>query len=292
MSGDLFVFEKAEVAMGASTRSLLGAFSFVDREHASYIYYKCSIFDILNNAGFQTYWYTNSVIESIFSFTQGDSFVRLLNSNVQHYEDVNVTSEEGKHLDIAVLPFVEKTMETVSGDLSIFVRFMGSHTQYSNRYPASFACFRDHPDDPKRPWLTPEKKYVIDDYDNTIRYSEHVVAELLEAVKRRGGNAFVLYFSDHGEEVFQTADFAGRLGKQGMAETPAILEIPLILWLSDDYKRNFPEIAEAARANLHKEFVLDDLLWTMTELYGLTFDGFRPDRSLVNIDYADRPDIR
>jgi heptose-I-phosphate ethanolaminephosphotransferase len=293
MSEDLFVFDKAEVTMGASTRSLLGAFSFVDGKHDSYIYYKCSIFDILNNAGFQTYWFTNSVIETIFSFAQGDSFVRLLNSNVQHYEDVNVASEEGKHLDIAVLPFVEKTMETASGDLSIFVRFMGSHTQYFNRYPTSFACFKDHPDDPKRPWLTWEKKSIIDNYDDSIRYSDHVVAELLEAVKRQGGNSFVLYFSDHGEEVFQTEDFAGRLGKEGIAETQAIMKVPLILWLSDDYRRNFPEIVEAARVNLHKEFVLDDLLWMMAELYGLTFDGFRPDRSLVNMGYVpDSPDIR
>ncbi|MDR2528851.1 MAG: phosphoethanolamine transferase [Synergistaceae bacterium] len=285
MSADLVVFNNAEVASSASTRSLLGAFSFVDNER-DISQYTCSIFDILNEAGFETAWLTNSIIESIFSFAGGEAFVRTINSNVQRYEDVNITDENGKHLDEATLPLLRKILARQGqGGKGLFVRFNGSHMRYVNRYPAAFARFSGYPDDPARPWLTSEKKNIIDQYDNTILYTDHVVAEFIEAMKTQGGVSFVLYFSDHGEEVYSTRDFFGRVDKK-VEETPSIMKVPLLLWFSDEYKRDFPEVVEAARMNLRKDFVLDDLLWTMVELYGLTFDGFRPDKSLVNAAYV------
>jgi heptose-I-phosphate ethanolaminephosphotransferase len=165
------------------------------------------------------------------------------------------------------------------------VHFNGSHEHYVNRYPVEFSRFKDYPDDSRRPWLTAEKKKTIDKYDNSILYTDYLISEFIKTMKAQGGVSFVLYFSDHGEEVYNTRDFAGRVDKK-LEKTPAITKIPLILWLSDEYKRNFPEIVEAARANQHKKFVLDDLLWMVTELYGLTFEGFRPNRSLVNRDYV------
>ena len=285
MSADLLVFDNAEVASSASTRSLLGAFSFVDSER-DISQYTCSIFDILNEAGFETVWLTNSIIESIITFAGGEAFVRTINSNVQRYEDVNVTDKDGKHLDEATLPLLREILTRPSrGGKGLFVRFNGSHMHYVNRYPAAFARFRDYPDDLARPWLTPEKKNVINQYDNTILYTDHVVAEFIETMKAQGGVSFVLYFSDHGEEVYNTRDFFGRVDKK-VEETPPIMKVPLLLWFSDEYKRDFPEVVEVARANLHQGFVLDDLFWTMVELYGLTFDGFRPDKSLINAAYV------
>ncbi|MDR2179538.1 MAG: phosphoethanolamine transferase [Synergistaceae bacterium] len=284
MSEDLVIFDEVEVVTSASTRSLLGAFSFVDRQHGI-ADYTCSIFDILNEAGFETIWLTNSVIESIVAFGGGDAFVRMINANVQRYEDVNIADENGKHLDEATVPLLKDILTSSRSSKGIFVRFNGSHMHYVNRYPLEFARFKNYPDDPKRPWLTPEKKNIIDQYDNTILYTDHVVAEFVEAMKQQGGASFVLYFSDHGEEVFNTRDFFGRVDKK-VEETPPIMKIPLLLWFSDEYKRRFPEVVEAARANRHKNFVLDDLLWTMTDLYGLTFEGFRPDKSLVNRNYV------
>ncbi|MDR2522990.1 MAG: sulfatase-like hydrolase/transferase, partial [Synergistaceae bacterium] len=139
MSADLLVFGSAEVVSSASTRSLLGAFSFVDSEH-DIDQYTCSIFDILNEAGFETVWLTNSIIESIFSFAGGDAFARMLNTNVQRYEDVNITDENGKHLDEATLPLLREILaQPRQGGKGLFVRFNGSHMHYVNRYPVSFA---------------------------------------------------------------------------------------------------------------------------------------------------------
>jgi heptose-I-phosphate ethanolaminephosphotransferase len=284
MSEDLIVFDNAEVASSASTRSLLGAFSFVDRQHRI-ADYTCSIFDILNEAKFETTWLTNSVIESIIAFAGGDAFIRMINANVQRYEDVNIADKNGKHLDEATLPLLNDVLASSRSSKGIFVRFNGSHMLYGNRYPVEFARFNSHPDDVNRPWLTPEKKTIINQYDNSILYTDHVVTEFVEAMKIQGGASFVLYFSDHGEEVYNTRDFFGRVDKK-VEDTPPIMKIPLLIWFSEDYKRRFPDIVESARANRHKEFILDDLLWTMTELYGLTFEGFRSDRSLVNRDYA------
>jgi heptose-I-phosphate ethanolaminephosphotransferase len=285
ISSDLLIFDKAEAVASATTRALLGAFSFLDNQRGYLIDYTCSIFDILNEANFKTFWLTNSVIESIIAFSGADAFVRLINSNVQRYEDVNIADEKGKYLDGATLPLFRDILASSRSNKGIFVHFNGSHMHYVNRYPSEFSRFRDYPDDPRRPWLSPAKKNLIDQYDNSILYTDYIIAEFIEAIKDRGGASFVLYFSDHGEEVYDTQDFFGRVDKR-VEKTPSIMKIPLILWLSDEYKTRFPEIAETARTNQHKDFVLDDLFWTMIDLYDLTFDGFRPDKSIVNKAYV------
>jgi heptose-I-phosphate ethanolaminephosphotransferase len=208
----------------------------------------------------------------------------MLNGNVQRYEDVNITDSDGKHLDGATLPLLTDILASSRFEKGIFVHFNGSHERYVNRYPTEFSRFKNHPDDPQRPWLTADKKKIVDQYDNSILYTDHLISEFIETMKARGGMSFVLYFSDQGAEVYNTRDFFGRVDRK-VESTPAIVKIPLVLWLSDEYKRNFPEIVEAARANRHKRFVLDDLLWMITELYGLTFEEFQSHKSIVNRNY-------
>ncbi|MDR0361482.1 MAG: SDR family oxidoreductase, partial [Planctomycetota bacterium] len=186
----LVVFDNVEVASPASTRSLLGAFSFVDRQHGMENY-TCSIFDILNEAKFETAWLTNSVIENIIAFAGGDAFVRMINANVQRYEDINVPDKNGKYLDEATLLLLEDILVSSQSSKGIFVRFNGSHMHYVNRYPLEFARFKDYPDDPNRPWLTPEKKSIINQYDNSILYTDHVVAEFIETMKKQGRGSII-----------------------------------------------------------------------------------------------------
>lgn len=286
ISQDLLVFNDAETAYGGTMRALLGAFSFVDREHPGVQNYKTSLIDILNEAHYETYWFSNPLAENIIDLAAATPFIKTLNSGVQYRHELASPDEKGRRLDIESVSILRDVLSSNNSatEKAIFLHLNGSHTAYSNRYPDSFDHFRDYPDDPHRPWLTESKKRMINQYDNSILYTDYVVSRVIEAAKAQGGASFVLYFSDHGEDVYNTADVLGRFGKDGQM-TDAVRKVPFILWFSEEYKRENPEIVEAAKSHLNSKFVLDDLIWTLTDLFNLTFDGFDPEKSLVNPAY-------
>lgn len=52
--------------------------------------------------------------------------------------------------------------------------------------------------------LSAEELESYNDYDNANLYNDHVVASLIKDFKAADPNGFPVYFSDHGEEVYDT----------------------------------------------------------------------------------------
>lgn len=53
-----------------------------------------------------------------------------------------------------------------------------------------------------------KKKKEIADYDNATRYNDYVLMQIIN--RFRNQNTVLLYFSDHGEEVYDYRDHKGR----------------------------------------------------------------------------------
>jgi lipid A ethanolaminephosphotransferase len=88
------------------------------------------------------------------------------------------------------------------GDILIVLHQMGSHgPEYYKRYPAKFEHFS--------PVCTSgnlgdcPNEGVVNAYDNTIRYTDHVISEAIKLLKNNDDNfeANLLYISDHGESL-------------------------------------------------------------------------------------------
>ncbi|WP_438883943.1 sulfatase-like hydrolase/transferase, partial [Bacillus cereus group sp. BC317] len=54
------------------------------------------------------------------------------------------------------------------------------------------------------PGLSSDGLESYNDYDNANLYNDYVVASLIKDYKATDPNGFLLYFSDHGEEVYDT----------------------------------------------------------------------------------------
>ena len=103
----------------------------------------------------------------------------------------------------------------------IVVHFMGSHYNYRQRYPDQFDRFRPSPT-PTDPVSIHEpywKDALNNAYDNSILYSDHILAEVISALKASGRErALMLYVSDHGEDLFD--DRSRKVDTGGRRSTP------------------------------------------------------------------------
>jgi len=156
------------------------------------------------------------------------------------------------------------------------IKLQGQHYTYANTFPKSFAHFswNDYEDLDK----SDNQKQIIADYDNSTMYNDYVVNEIINKFTEE--NAVVIYFSDHGEEIYEERDYMGHGGT-----TPFLkyqVEIPFMIWMSQSYKELNPNIVNAIKKNLDKPYTTDDVSHTILDMAGIKFSQFVPERSIVN----------
>ena len=91
----------------------------------------------------------------------------------------------------------------------------------------------------------------------------------------------MVFFSDHGEEVFESMDFEGHTD---MVASKPMFTIPFIVWRSSEYTQKENSLI----FDKQRPYCTDDLIYTMADLARIQFDEFTPKRSLVNAAFESK----
>ncbi|XVN20853.1 sulfatase-like hydrolase/transferase [Pseudomonas corrugata] len=122
-------------------------------------------------------------------------------------------------------------------------------------------------------------------YDNAVLYNDFVVSSLIKDYAKSNPNGFLLYLSDHGEDVFDSADHA-TLGRNEGKPTAPMYTIPFMAWASPQWREthdwNFA-------GDLSRPYSSSQLIHTWADLAGLSFDELDRSKSLVSTDFQARP---
>jgi len=117
-----------------------------------------------------------------------------------------------------------------NGKHLIILHTKGSHFNYTQRYPRSFAKW------------TPEckgvdkdcsKAQLINSYDNTVTYVDHFIDSVIDQVRDK--KAIVFYAADHGESINEKEHLHGTPRKMA---PPEQFRVPMMVWMSDKYLEN------------------------------------------------------
>ena len=126
-------------------------------------------------------------------------------------------------------------LQTNAKDALVVFHQAGSHgPAYFERYPPAFARFK--PDCRTKELSQCERDAIVNAYDNTILYTDYVVAkqiELLESLQDRY-DSLLLYVSDHGESLGENGVYL-HAAPYFMAPREQT-HVPMILWMSQGYR--------------------------------------------------------
>jgi len=112
-----------------------------------------------------------------------------------------------------------------------------------------------------------------------VHYTDLILSRIIDATRDAGGESLVLYFSDHGEEVYDFRRFSGHY-EGGLS--PYMAEVPLLLWLSPQYRESHPTVAASAAASVKRPFSSGDLSYTLADLTRVNFPGMDLTRSFFS----------
>lgn len=187
---------------------------------------------------------------------------------------------DGHCLDGVFLRGLADRIDATSGDLLLVMHTMGSHgPEYFRRYPDAFrkyvpTCDSNRPQDCSRQTL-------INSYDNTVRYVDHILAALIEVLKENEANtdAALLYLSDHGESLGENGIYLHGFPK--LLAPEAQTHIPMVLWLSRDWVNDMG-LDPACLAHISEQRVSQDNLFpTVMGMMDVRADVYQPKLDLL-----------
>ncbi|MDO5970924.1 sulfatase-like hydrolase/transferase [Flavivirga aquimarina] len=234
---------------------------------------KGSIIQLVNRAGFETYWLSNQ--RPIGPY---ESMITKISLSAKNHRFLTTTiAGKSKVLDGELLKEFKKVASNNIKKKVVFVHLMGTHHHYENRYPEAFNKFKD---EPITKFKSEENFVKINHYHNAILYNDFIVSELIRQVDDLNTKSFVLYFSDHGEEVFDDLNMAGH---NEDIYSKKMFDIPFVLWQSQKYKQEneLPFVED-------RKYMIDDLFHGMADLLNISANEVDFTRSIFNKDFKER----
>lgn len=161
------------------------------------------------------------------------------------------------------------------------IHLSGQHFGFASKYEQKDALFTLS-DYNNRIDLRDGQKIQIMHYDNATLYNDKVVATIID--RFRNQDAIVVYMSDHGEEVYDYRDHMGRSHEPIVTPERAKyqFEVPFMIWMSDKYKENHPDVVAQVERSVDRPYMIDDLPHLMLDLAGIECEWFDPTRSVIN----------
>lgn len=238
-------------------------------------WHEASILRAMQEAGYETYWISNQ--QAIGEF---DSPVSMYAYEAEHVEWLNHASwtAPGSYDGDLIRP-LQDALHASNHDLFIVLHMMGSHVKYDYRYPKAFEHWKPTQVSPPGDGTRIER--ARNSYDNTILYSDHVLARVIGVLKLSGAVTALWFASDHGELLpTPTCDREGH----GVGTVPEY-EIPALFWYSDAYQKDFPQRVATLRAHAGKRTLSADTFESLIDMAGATFPGHDETWSLFSPDW-------
>lgn len=273
-----YIFRQVKTPHASTLHALRKVLTFAYDDKIQEGLKKGSLLNIFNAAGFKTFWLSNQFSRGIYdnqtSIIAQDAQVPVF---LQDHNRIKEKDTPEGNFDETLLPHLDKALQDEAPKKIIFLHLMGSHTPYYWRFPPEFDVFSDKQNG--------KRSENVADYDNSIRYTDYVLSQIVERIHTLRASSYLLYLSDHGDDVYDTPQSCHCHTDNGSKSTENMYKIPFLLWVNKSFKQNNPELTRNLPNYLNRKFNSQDLIHSLPCLSGLSLDEVEPERNLFAPDY-------
>lgn len=160
--------------------------------------------------------------------------------------------------DDDLLEYLDNDISSRTNHAVTILHLVGSH------YPA-------HSHYPKENGPLELKNFIKDtagpnaatnEYDNSIFFTDMLIGSTIDKLKERGGYSWMIYISDHGDSIGANSF--------RLTNDRNVWEVPMIVWLSEDYKKAYPKLVEELESSTDKPLQSDLLLPGFLKIAGIS----------------------
>lgn len=280
-SRNIVNFPNVEACGTATAESVPCIFSLLDRQNFNRdkAARRENLLDIVQRVGVKVLWRDN------------DSGSKGVASRVA-FEEMPVGEDEefcagDNCYDEALLQGLAQKLTATEDDMLIVLHMKGSHgPSYYKRSPPGMKVFQ--PECSMDSIQDCSRESIVNAYDNTIVYTDYVLARLIDLLQEQEFATAMLYVSDHGESLGENG-----LYLHGLPYAIAPREqtrVPMIFWASDSFARqknlSLADLTSRREKLYSHDYIFHSILALFdidTKDYSSTLDLFSESRQRGNV---------
>ncbi len=223
--------------------------------------------DVLKRAGLNVIWRDNQ------SGCKG-TCDRVTLQDVSNLKDP-VLCANHECRDEILLQGLQSFIDNLDKDTVLVLHQMGSHgPEYFKRYPKEFEKFT--PVCESNALNNCSRESIVNGYDNTLLYTDHVLASLIDILRSNQDNVdtAMMYLSDHGESLGEYNLFLH--GTPYMLAPDQQKHVPMVAWFSDNYQQSFAVNTHCLQGERNAPLSQDNLFHSMLGLLKVDTKVYNP----------------
>jgi lipid A ethanolaminephosphotransferase len=231
-----------------------------------------NLLDALQSAGLNVEWRENN---------SGSKGVAARVKTLNFISDANAwgCSKDGCYDEDMISGLAERLKGLEQSSVIVF-HDMGSHgPAYWRRYPRRFEKFT--PVCRTSELWTCSHESLINTYDNTILYTDHVLAEqirLLQSVSAVA-DSLLIYVSDHGESLGEHGLYLH--GAPYAFAPEEQIKVPYLIWMSEGYRQRYSVDDQCLQKQRRRSLTHDTFYHTVLGALGLRNTFYKQDLDLI-----------
>lgn len=249
-----------------------------------------NLLDVVSRSGIRVLWLDNQS-----GCKQVCSRVEYLNTSAMSHPDF---CKEGECHDGILVEEVRKyiaqgtlvpdtlaqdssAQNSLAQDTLLILHQMGSHgPAYYKRYPAGRekftpACHNAQMD-------SCSKEEIVNAYDNTILYTDHVLKQLLDILRQASAtlDTGLFYVSDHGESLGELGLYLH--GAPFMLAPDVQTHVPAVVWLSPKLQQERQLKMDCLSANGKKALSHDNIFHSILGVLDIETVAYKPEKDIFS----------
>ncbi|MBV8939780.1 MAG: phosphoethanolamine transferase [Alphaproteobacteria bacterium] len=233
------------------------------------IFSETSVLSVFRKLGFYVAW-----LGAQGSFSPADPATAIIGEANEHTLLTDRSFLANQVLDEQLLPLLEKALAGHQGPLVVVLHTLGSHWQYSARYPAAFSRFTPACGTTMTPNAIARAQEeeikgcpeglagIVNGYDNSILYTDYILDQVIQRLVNR--NALFMYVSDHAESLGEEGRFL-----HGHDDAPEDYQVPMFWWASDAFIAHHEKAWKALQAKTRMPVSQDYIFHSLLDCLGV-----------------------
>jgi glucan phosphoethanolaminetransferase (alkaline phosphatase superfamily) len=225
-------------------------------------------------AGFKTFWLSNQV-----SFGEFDTPVSVFAKEADVIQFVNLGGFTNQS------NFDEVAMADPAPKKLVVLHPLGSHWNYSHRYPVAFDRWKPSLYGVDKPVITDTriKPLLNNSYDSSILYTDWFLANVIGMLKQGEQRSAMVYVADHGQTLYDKTCKQVFHGHNTQFE----FHVPAFVWYSDRYQARHPGKIAQLQKNRAARLSTENVFHTLLDLADIGYPGERSERSFMNASFRE-----
>ncbi|NML63402.1 phosphoethanolamine transferase [Massilia sp. RP-1-19] len=240
-----------------------------------------SFITAFKEAGFKTYWLSNQI-----SFGEYDTPVSVFAKEADVIQFLNLGGfTNNSNFDEILLDPLRIALADATPKKLIVLHSLGSHWNYSQRYPKAFDKWQPSLLGMDKPLYTDVKlkAHLNNSYDSSILYTDWFLAQVIGKLKGAEHRSALVYVADHGQSLY---DGSCKLGFHGH-NTQNDFHVPAFVWYSDAWRERYPDKVDQLARHRGAKLATENMFHTLLDIGDIHYSGERLERSFVNSAFAE-----